>query len=113
MVQVCVRCSCIAESPWLPAQRCCWALRWRWRLTHGPRLPSPAEHSLAGSSALSQTDLVTGLISKLTLGLANAAHDSEDAFVLHARRLSTAIQVTFLVALHPSPSYLWSLEVLH
>ena len=55
----------------------------------------PCRALLAKSHTVSQTDLVTGLISKLTLGLADAAHGSEDAFVLHARRLSTAIQVTF------------------
>lgn len=64
------------------------------------QVAQPCRAFLAGSSAVSQTQLATGLISKLALGLADAARGSEDALILHARRLSTAIQVSFLVASH-------------
>ena len=37
--------------------------------------------------------LLAGLISKLVLGLADAAKGNQDALILHARRLSTALQV--------------------
>ena len=36
---------------------------------------------------------LAGLISKLVLGLADAAKGNQDALILHARRLSTALQV--------------------
>ena len=57
----------------------------------------PCRAFLAGSSAASQTTLVTAMISKLMLGLADAARGNEDAFILHARRLATAIQVRSLI----------------
>ena len=41
----------------------------------------------------SQRHLLAGLISKLVLGLADAAKGNQDALTLHARRLSTALQV--------------------
>ena len=70
------------------------------------QVAQPCREFLA-SPGTSQTSLMTGLISKLTLGLADAAHGSEDAFLLHARRLSTAIQVSSL-ALHPALRATWS-----
>ncbi len=57
------------------------------------QVAQPCRAFLAGRSAASQTISVMAMISNLTLGLADAARGSEDAFVLHARRLSTAIQV--------------------
>ena len=66
------------------------------------QVSGPCRAFLGGSSAMhqapSQRRLVTGLISKLMAGLADAARGSEEAFILHARRLSTAIQVSLQVA---------------
>ena len=72
------------------------------------QVAQPCRALLAGSSAASQTQLATELISKLALGLADAAHGSEDALILHARRLSTAIQVSFLAASTPALSQGWT-----
>ena len=50
----------------------------------------------AGSAAAegpSRRHLLAGLISKLVLGLADAAKGNQDVLILHARRLSTALQV--------------------
>ena len=52
----------------------------------------------------SQGHLLAGLISKLVLGLADAAKGNQDALILHARRLSTALQVPS--APHVGPSSL-------
>ena len=61
------------------------------------QVSGPCRAFLRGSSAMhqapSQRRLVTGLLSKLMTGLADAARGSEESFILHARRLSTAIQV--------------------
>ncbi|CAL5218647.1 g350 [Coccomyxa viridis] len=57
------------------------------------QVAQPCRAFLGGNPAASQTASVTAIISKLTLGLNDAARGSEDAFLLHARRLSTAIQV--------------------
>jgi hypothetical protein len=66
------------------------------------QVSGPCRAFLRGSSAMyqapSQRRLVTGLISKLMLGLADAARGSEESLILHARRLSTAIQVCLEVA---------------
>lgn len=60
----------------------------------------PCRAYLAGDSTAekgpSQRQMVAGVISKLVLGLADAARGNEDAFILHARRLSTALQVSVL-----------------
>ena len=60
------------------------------------QVAQPCRAFLGGNPAASQTASVTAIISKLTLGLNDAARGSEDAFLLHARRLSTAIQVKSL-----------------
>ena len=52
----------------------------------------------------SQRHLLAGLISKLILGLADAAKGNQDALILHARRLSTALQVGSAPATGPSSS---------
>ena len=51
----------------------------------------------------SQRHLLAGLISKLVLGLADAAKGNQDALILHARRLSTALQVPTASLTGPSP----------
>ena len=47
----------------------------------------------AASEGPSQRRLLAGLISKLVLGLADAAKGNQDTLILHARRLSAALQV--------------------
>jgi hypothetical protein len=63
------------------------------------QVSGPCQALLGGSSAThqapSQRRLITGLLSRLMAGLVDAAQGSEDAFILHAKRLSTAIQVSF------------------
>jgi len=63
------------------------------------QVAQPCRALLGGGSAASQGHCVTGLISKLMLGLADAARGNEGAFILHARRLSTAIQVSLCLCL--------------
>ena len=56
----------------------------------------------AAAEGPSQRHLLAGLISKLVLGLADAAKGNQDALILHARRLSTAVQVGSAPATGPS-----------
>ena len=59
----------------------------------------------------SQRHLLAGLISKLIPGLADAAKGNQDALILHARRLSTALQVPTASLTGPSSSLAKDLSI--
>ena len=83
-----------------------------------PQVAEPCRAFLGGGWAgstdadgPSQRHLLAGLISKLILGLADAAKGNQDALILHARRLSTALQVPTASLTGPSSSLAKDLSI--